>query len=29
MWCLSVTGLSVLHNPVTDSMVEPSGQCRV
>jgi hypothetical protein len=29
VWCLSVTRLSVLHNPVTDSMAEPGGQCRV
>ncbi len=27
MWCLSVTGLFVLHNPVTNSMAEPGGQC--
>jgi len=27
VWCLSVTGLCVLHNPVTDSMAEPGGQC--
>jgi hypothetical protein len=27
MSCLSITGLCVLHNPVTDSMAEPGGQC--
>jgi hypothetical protein len=27
-WCLSVTGLSVLHNPVTVSMAELCGPAR-
>jgi hypothetical protein len=29
VWCLFVTGLSGLHNPFTDSMVELGGQCKV